>query len=162
MPVGPTAGESAQQEYERRRARDLERRRALRGRGVALLLVVPPLAFALTHLGATFLRRSYDQAAGGVPVDAMFGPATVNLAAAVLATSAAVAIATALWGPRQTTEAWAKGADGERRTGELLDRLDGGDHVILHDPAWLQDGLAKVTGPSPRSDASAQPVRTPR
>ncbi|MCU1499821.1 MAG: hypothetical protein JWM47_3774 [Acidimicrobiales bacterium] len=37
-----------------------------------------------------------------------------------------------MWGPRRTTEAWAKGAAGERATGTALDALPAG-FTVLHD-----------------------------
>ncbi len=38
-----------------------------------------------------------------------------------------------LAGPKATTEAWARGAQGEERVGRLLDQVVGDEGVVLHD-----------------------------
>jgi hypothetical protein len=110
------AGGSADAEYERRARRDRERRQANLQRSVAIVvataIVVYLLALVATH--------------------AFLPGAPANLYAALIALPAAVLMATEAWGPRRTTVAWRKGADGERRTAGILAGLGAGT-ISLHD-----------------------------
>ena len=131
--VASTAGGSAQAEYERRRARDRDGARARRRSSITLLLATPLVVFGLTHLSAAAADEYVRGATGTVPAQPVLDRTTISILAAVLAASATSMIARALWGPRQTTEAWAKGAEGERLTGQLLEHLPVDSFVTLHD-----------------------------
>ncbi|HEX4434453.1 MAG TPA: nuclease-related domain-containing protein [Acidimicrobiales bacterium] len=52
-------------------------------------------------------------------------------------------VARLLAGPKSSTEAWGRGADGEERVGHWLDRAVGGRGVVLHDRA-LPQGRANI------------------
>lgn len=102
------AGASAQAEYERRRARE---RKLLMGRAkitVPLLLVLCGLAWwAGNHL-AEGLGWFF-------------------------AAVAAVKLGHELWRPAQQTRAWARGAEGERATADVLGKLEADGLRVLHD-----------------------------
>jgi hypothetical protein len=59
---------------------------------------------------------------------------TANLVALLLAFAATTTVIREFWGRRQSTEAWGKGAQGEERTGRLLDSLPD-SYVVRHDLA---------------------------
>jgi hypothetical protein len=113
------AGASAQAEYERRRTREREHfRRTLRP---GLLLA------ALLGVGA------FGACAVLLPRFAVIDQGLALAIGAVAGLGSALWVATELWGRRQTTDAWSTGAEGERRTAELLAPLSGKGFVIFHD-----------------------------
>ncbi len=56
-----------------------------------------------------------------------------NFVGLVFAGLAAITLAKAFWGPRQTTVAWRKGAEGEERLGRRLNKLEEHGFHVLHD-----------------------------
>jgi hypothetical protein len=56
-----------------------------------------------------------------------------NVLALIFAGFAAIALAKAFWGLRQTTDAWRKGAEGEERIGRRLTKLEQHGFHVLHD-----------------------------
>lgn len=112
-----TAGHSARQEYERRKRKDLERRhRGLKPR-LAVVAAGPILAFVLIRTSATQLNLD--------------GPIAAFIAG-LAALGIGLGLASELWGARQSTEAWRKGAEGEEVTAKLLARLPAA-YSVLHD-----------------------------
>lgn len=105
---GPTmtAGGSAQREYERRKAKQ---RAAIRRN----LVWTVPLLIALSVAGGVLVERFVGS----------FGWAAGLLIAAGLGLE--------LWGTSSNITAYGIGAEGERLTGRVLDKLDG--YVVLHD-----------------------------
>jgi hypothetical protein len=120
------AGGSAQREYERRRDRDRERRKRVTPRALILIPVVgvavylgivlvaaPMINNALA--GATTSGKKHAKAAPAFP------DSTVQLIAVLFAAGAMLTLGKEAWGRRATTEAWAKGAEGERLTARALE-----------------------------------------
>lgn len=152
------AGDSAQAEYERRRQRDRERRRRNLKRSIPLVLLAPLVVYGGVRLGAVlindfavpYFQDSLDSLSEPAPgaasvveepegvaqeeeerpdvIDGSLAHRLGLLAAGI----AAVRSMASLWGARQSTEAWGKGAEGERATGKALDTLPG-DFVVVHD-----------------------------
>ena len=108
------AGQSARREYERRRAADRERRRGKLGWKLAIVAVAGL---------ATFVT---------VRVIAPFDKGTANFLAGAVALAVALSVANNFWGPRSTTDAWRKGAEGEELTALGLAKLPLG-YTTLHD-----------------------------
>lgn len=132
------AGGSAQREYERRRARDRERRRRVTPRALILipvvgigiylgivLVIAPMINNALA--GATTSGKKHAKAAPAFP------DSTVQLVAVLFAAGAMLTLGKEAWGRRATTEAWAKGAEGERLTARALESLEADGYVLLND-----------------------------
>lgn len=115
-----TAGGSARAEYERRRARELDQRR--RTAGVAVVAVT---AFGAVALVAAFAALRRVQPATPVGHHLVYA-GLVGLVAVIWS-------GTQLWGRRQSTEAWAAGAQGEERTAALLEPVIGPTCQVLHD-----------------------------
>lgn len=166
-------GESAQREYDRRRAKDLDRRRRHWKRSLLVVVLTFPLTYGFVQ-GAAWaindwivprfldgltesIAETQDSAdeqptspsAPEAPVtdagsgtdgagstDAEKEPTIssklANQFGLVFAALATLSVAKSAWGRRQSTEAWAKGAAGERATGTALDALPPG-FVALHD-----------------------------
>src|SRR5688572_20252978 len=102
------AGRSARREYELRRAADRERRRANAGWKLAVVTVTGLATFVVVRLVAPFDSGAESFLAGA------------------LALAVVVASANNLWGPRASTEAWRKGAEGEELTALGLAKLPHG------------------------------------
>ena len=100
------AGDSAQREYEKRRARE---RAAIR-----------------SNLAWTIPLVAIFSVIGGILVERFVG--SLGLLAAILI---AVALGFELWGTSSHITAYGKGAEGERLTGRALEKLPG--YVVLHD-----------------------------
>jgi hypothetical protein len=62
-----------------------------------------------------------------------FSDGTVQLIAVLFAAGAMLTLGKEAWGRRATTEAWAKGAEGERLTASALESLEGDGYVLLND-----------------------------
>lgn len=123
VPTGPTdsieslpgggavigsAGGSARRTYERRRATSDARRTE------RLFRALPRAIVAAIVMGGLM---AYTRQAFGVPIAALIG--VVILLEAAL--------------PRQSTVAWATGAEGEERTASYLDPLASEGYVVFHD-----------------------------
>jgi hypothetical protein len=134
-----TAGGSAQAEYDRRRQRELAWQRDNRRR-VVLTIVVTAVATYVGVLVAGALANQALRSLGSTTSTARststapaFSQGLIQLIAIVVAIGAAAELGQAAWGRRQTTEAWATGAAGERRTAELLAPLEKEGWIVLHD-----------------------------
>lgn len=112
-----SAGGSAQREFERRNKLDRERRRSQFRLKLALVLLVP----VAVYLG---LRYFVTTLPGGSPALDVLPP--------VIAVLTFLRLLTDWTGPRQTTTAWRKGAEGERLTAGDLEGLPS-RFVVMHD-----------------------------
>lgn len=137
------AGESAQAEYERRAARDAERRRAGRRKTMVLIALAPFIGYALVRVGAVLLdvlvdrvqswaKSSMDATSEPQARESIFEADTLHTFGLYGAAGTTLWVIGVRLGRRQTTAAWRVGAEGERRTGNALDPLPSGFHV-LHD-----------------------------
>lgn len=138
------AGGSAQAEYERRRSKDRDRAQRNRKRNLAVLIATPFVAFAaiqaviwgfnevLVPTMIDSVQRSGDGEPTPEPKEPPISAETGLLISAGIAAMATLKTAADLWGSRRSTEAWAKGAAGERRTATDLARLPA-EFVVLHD-----------------------------
>jgi hypothetical protein len=130
------AGDSARHEYERRLARDKARIASNRGQRIAVVVITPVAMFCAVRFGFPWAWDSFISAlrtsADAEPVRSDLDPDLLNLAAAVTALGATLSVWQHLFGRRQTTDAWRRGADGEVMTGRILDRLPDG-YVVAHD-----------------------------
>ena len=129
-------GESAQVEYERRAAKDAERRRAGRRETLVLLALAPFAGYLLVQLGGALLNALVGSTTSAVdattPADPVFDGATLHGFGLLGALAATLWVVTERFGRRQSTEAWRVGAEGERRTGRLLESLPPG-FTVFHD-----------------------------
>lgn len=130
-----TAGGSAHREHERRRERDAARRRSNLWQRLALTVATPLLAYAAVRIGLPWILDSLmasiaeaGEAEPPQPVDRR----SFHLAALLIALGSTLTVVRELWGRRQSTEAWGKGARGEVETGRILEELPGG-FVVKHD-----------------------------
>lgn len=133
--AGSDPGGSAQREYERRRDRDAGHRRRTRSARLIVTVATPIAAYAVARFGFPAAYRAYFEVlASSVEGAAVkpFDPDLAHLLGLLAALGATATVVRALWGRRQSTEAWAKGAQGERMTASALDRLPDG-YVAVHD-----------------------------
>ncbi len=141
------AGASAQAEYERRRGRDRERRRRRWKRSLAWVVLTPFVVYGsirlmvwgLSEWGIPWFTAHIQKSVGGeqstAPTTDAAGsipPLLAHRLGLGFAAIATIREMVTVWGPKRTTEAWAKGAKGERATGTALDTLPKG-FVALHD-----------------------------
>lgn len=136
------AGGSAWTQYERRRAADREVIRRNLHRTIPALVLTPILVYLAVRLGAHLLNNMVEHihapatTADPHPPTLKTAPISVhlaNLAGIVLAIAATLGAAKTFWGPRQVTEAWRRGAEGEEAVGRYLDSLAGNGNFVLHD-----------------------------
>ena len=142
-------GGSAQQEYERRKARDSARKRSnlpvnlaiVAGVGVGIYLLVVSLVpvaekAALNHPSPV---KSPGHHRNGSPRVATYHPplstGDVHLIGLAFAGLVVISLAKLAWGKRGSTEAWGKGARGERETARALEPLATRGYVLLNDLA---------------------------
>jgi hypothetical protein len=132
---GGQAGGSAQREFDRRRAREAEQRRRMRPLWLAVTVATPFVVYVAARFGIPAAHQAFfDRLASsfdGVAVEPM-DPSLAHLLGLLFAFAATVTVARGLWGSRQSTEAWGKGAQGERMTADVLARLPDG-YVTVHD-----------------------------
>lgn len=130
------AGDSARHEYERRLAGDKALTRSNRGQRIAVVVIAPVAMFCAVRFGfpwawdsfTSALRSSADVETGGSGLD----PDLLNLVALVAALGATLSAWQQVFGRRQTTDAWRRGAEGEVLTGKILERLPDG-YLVAHD-----------------------------
>lgn len=133
-----TAGESAQAEYERREKRDRKRARSTRTAFLVFLFLAPIIGYGLTRLGVSLLTGYEDDlvsSIGGTPdpnAEPVIDAATAHTYGLYGALAVTLLVLAERLRPRQTTEAWRTGAEGERKTGAILDRLLDG-YIVIHD-----------------------------
>ena len=134
------AGRSARSGYRRRRQQDKENiRRNLRK--TVPLAVVGPVGVYLAGRFAVTAFNHWSQHGFGYRTSAATQVVTrapvsgheADVLALLAACFVALAIARAFWGPRQETEAWRKGAEGEERLGRRLQKLERHGFRVLHD-----------------------------
>ena len=118
------AGSSAQREHDLRRARERSARRRALPRSAALVAAAAGFAYSAVLVGVHVAQL--DEV---VPAD------LATLLAGVVAAGAALSVGRKAWGRRATTESWAVGAEGERRTAALLRPLERRGWVVVHDRA---------------------------
>lgn len=107
---------------------------------VPLFVIGPAGVYLAVGVAVTALNHWFQpgfglrtSAATQVVSRAPVGGHEANVLALLAACFAAMAPARALWSPRQATEAWCKGADGEERLGRRLEELDQHAFRVLHD-----------------------------
>lgn len=136
-PAPRAAGASAQTEYERRHAKDEERTRRNLPRTMLVLAIAPFFGYFSAQVVSDLINTQTDSMTSSLTDGAAESSApisddtshTYGLYAAGFAT---VSVATAVFGRRQSTEAWRIGAEGERRTAKALDKLPP-SYRVLHD-----------------------------
>ncbi|HEX2179957.1 MAG TPA: hypothetical protein VHL54_10650, partial [Actinomycetota bacterium] len=111
------AGRSARREHERRKVRDAAKRRAKWPLKVCLAVGLAFLLYVVVEAIATAIFQ--DSGAGNA----------IGLAAGGLL---GLSLLADWWGPKQTTQSWRKGSDGEILTERRLQRLPK-QFVCLHD-----------------------------
>jgi hypothetical protein len=102
---------------------------------LAVTVATPFGVYVAARFGIPAAHQAYFERLGssidGVVVEPM-DPSLAHLLGLVFAFAATVTVARGLWGSRQSTEAWGKGAQGERMTADVLARLPDG-YVTVHD-----------------------------
>lgn len=131
------AGGSAQRAYERKAARDAERRADRRTVKLVILVVLPVAVFLAVRFGGPpvlqLLADRLTESAGGTSsAEPPAEGGAFALPALVAAGVSALSLWRSMFGRRQTTEAWGKGAVGERATGATLAKLPD-TFTVLHD-----------------------------
>ncbi len=129
------AGASAQAEYEKRSARDRDHRARTRRKRVLALSVSPLLGYLAARLGFIALdvvgAEAMSSVGGGARAsEPIVDPAGAHRYALLVAVAITLMVGAQLFARKQTTEAFRIGAEGERMTGEILDRLPTGWHVL--------------------------------
>ncbi len=125
-------GASAQREYDRRRRRERARARQHLPIGVAVVVGAALIGYLGVQLGAKILNH-VAQLHHTSPATAPLTPTTAHGLGLLAAVVAVVAVAQSLWGRRQTTSAWATGAQGERVVGGQLNKVASRGVSVLHD-----------------------------
>ena len=130
-------GASVRSDYERRLARDRERRRRKIPVAIAMVVASGVFAFLAVRFGANvvghWLVDRFPKPSDRSPGAPVFPPATVTAAATVVGFVAMVGAARAVWSVNPATEARRKGALGEEALGSRLNKLATQGFVILHD-----------------------------
>lgn len=152
------AGDSAQAEYDRRRQRDRERRRRNLKWSIPWVLLTPLVVYGgvrliavlVNEVGAPYILDSVDslsdppsgtssvveEPGGTEPAEEdrpdVFPASLAHRIGLLVAAVATLREMSSMWGSRQSTEAWGKGAEGERATGRVLDDLPS-EFVVIHD-----------------------------
>lgn len=127
-----TPGGSAQCEYERRRGHDLSAARDQRANRLVIVAGAGVGVFVLVQIiGAVVNHASLPHTLGAAhPV---FSAGEMRGIGVLLGLVAAVNVARGAFGRRQSTEAWATGARGERVVAARLDPLASRGVITLHD-----------------------------
>lgn len=132
-----TAGASAQAEYERRRTNDRTRIRQTLSRSIFYVVAAPVVGYLGVRLGAEVLDWLFRTVAssavdGELETEPMFASGLVHLVGLCAAVALTATAAVTAFGARQSTEAWRVGAEGERLTGQALEKLSA-SYCVLHD-----------------------------
>ena len=106
-----------------------------------VMALVAGVAFAVVEIALRELNRIWHSGLGlgTASHDATFArhvlvrPGLGHLLAVFAAISAAFLVAKAAWSKRQTTKAWRLGSLGEKESARLLEPLESGGYVALHD-----------------------------
>ena len=137
------AGTSARAEYRRRSREDRQRSRQGLGWSVLLLAVLVVAVFVLARFALERVDVFFQHEFGVLPDDtparrlprAPLSPRAVDLVSLGLALFAGLAMAREAFGPRASTLAWRRGAEGEEQVGAMLDRLSRHGFLVRHDLA---------------------------
>jgi hypothetical protein len=105
-----TPGGSAQRKYERRRQRERETTRKELPLAIAFVTVAALCAYFAIQILAAIVNDRHTAA----PTKPVFLPSTAHEIGALFAIVAGVGMARMFWSRRQSTTAWATGAQGER------------------------------------------------
>jgi len=130
------AGGSSQRRYDRLRAREKAAHRQNLLRALVLVCGASVAAYFAVLLAAEWLKKGIRDSkifATTQPRPDAFPGDLAQMLAIVLAIGAGITAAKAVWGRRQTTEAYAKGAAGERQIEYLLAPLEAKGWIMLHD-----------------------------
>ncbi len=117
-------GRSAREHYERLRGRELAARRERLPLALAVVIGVTAAVFAAVEVGADAFAHRFN---------ADLSPTIRNELAVLVALAVDINLARAVWGRRQSTEAWRVGAEGEEATAAQLAPLGDRGSVVLHD-----------------------------
>jgi hypothetical protein len=131
---GDRPGASAQQEYERLRAREREERRAHRIRTIALLLVLPGGMAGGVLLGCAALNDALATTSEPVPISA----GIARLIAALVFVAMFTIVAAESWSSSEEADALRRDADAERSTAAVLERLGRQGWMALHDRRFVR------------------------
>ncbi len=132
-----SAGASAQAEYERRRNRDRARIRQNLPRSLLMVLAAPFVGYFAAQISVDILDglfRSMASSAteGGAGTESMFNSALAHRGGLVTGLALTISALKIAFARRQSTEAWRIGAQGERLTGRVLEKLPR-SYRVLHD-----------------------------
>lgn len=127
-----TPGGSALREYERRRDRELQIAKERRGVKVVFVALAAVGGYVAVSVFAAVVNRAL-RTNSTKSVHEILPPSSVGQFGLVFAAMAAVAMARALWGRRQSTESWSVGSRGERAEAAHLAALNGEGIVVIHD-----------------------------
>ncbi|MGI8686627.1 MAG: nuclease-related domain-containing protein [Acidimicrobiales bacterium] len=117
---------------------DQRRRRDGLRRSLLLVALTPVVVYGLVVLvGVPLFNHFLGQGVQDLSdTQVKSKPVTSDVAqtlALLIAGVATLGMAREAWGRRSTTEAWRKGAEGERMTGGALDGLEERGYLVLHD-----------------------------
>jgi hypothetical protein len=126
-------GASAAREHQRRRAKD----RADANRELPVRLVIIAFIAIAAYVGVQILAGFINHGSGlqhtAARAKPAFPPTTAHGLGIIFAIVLAVAVASKLWTRKQTTEAWVKGAQGERQVAAQLAKLVPKGVGLIHD-----------------------------
>jgi hypothetical protein len=108
-----TPGGSAQRKYERLRRREHESTRKELPLAIALVAVAALCGYFVVQIVAAIVNHRFGEHTTAL-AKPVFVPSTAHEVGAFLAIVAGVGMARMFWSRRQSTTAWAKGAQGER------------------------------------------------
>lgn len=122
-------GRSLRREYERRRSHDRELARQKRGLRVALVVFAALVGYFSVQLVAALVNHFMRSHLSGL-TKPPFASSTAHELGYLLGGFLALATAAALWRPRQSTEAFRMGAEGEDVVGARLEKVE--EVTVLH------------------------------
>lgn len=123
------AGRSLRREYERRRSHDQELARQKGALRVALVVVAALVGYFGVQLVAALINHFLHSHLSGLSKPP-FAASTAHEVGYLLGGFLALATAAALWRPRQSTEAFRIGAEGEDAVGTRLEKVE--EVTVLH------------------------------
>jgi hypothetical protein len=127
-----TPGGSAQREFQRRRKREKQIARQQFPIRLALVAVSAVCGYIAIQVLAAVLNHGVETHAT-TALKPVLPPSTAHGIGILFAFIAAIGIARALWGRRQSTFSWASGAKGEQAVAARLARVTSKGVISLHD-----------------------------
>jgi len=127
------AGNSAQREYERRKQRDRAANRRRLPLAVAIVIGFTVVAYVAVQGALGAINHATATHVATTPAKHSITPSAMHSLGILAALVAGIAVSVKIWGRRQTTEAWAIGAAGERRVGKRLEEASAHGVIVLHD-----------------------------